>query len=120
MLKSLALAGALSLALSSCVIPRAQAFDNGQYKDVPPNIRNWFKSVRSPQGIPCCDISDGRRTVWRAASVPPGGYEVFVDGEWLPVPPEAIVLGANNPTGDSIVWLRADKIVRCFVLAPEG
>jgi hypothetical protein len=40
----------------------ALARDNGQYEDVPENIRNWFKSVRSPQGIPCCDISDGHRT----------------------------------------------------------
>lgn len=112
----LALASALALASLS----HASAFDNGQYKDVPPDIRNWFKSVRSPNGIPCCDIADGRRTVWRPASIPPGGYEVFVDGEWLPVPPEAIVLGARNPTGDSIVWLRPDKQVRCFVLAPEG
>lgn len=112
----LALASALSLASMA----HAFAFDNGKYDNVDPKIRQWFKSVRSPTGIPCCDIADGRRTVWRAAPIPPGGYEVFVDNEWLPVPPEAIVLGANNPTGDSIVWLRQDKVVRCFVLAPEG
>ena len=112
----LAFAGALALASLS----HASAFDDGRYQNADPKIRQWFKSVRSPHGIPCCDIADGRRTVWRAAPIPPGGYEVFVDGEWLPVPPEAIVLGANNPTGDSIVWMTPSRTVRCFVLAPEG
>src|SRR5690242_20707140 len=40
----------------------AQALDNGQYGGVPDNVRSWFKSVRSPHGVPCCDISDGHRT----------------------------------------------------------
>ncbi|MGY4497359.1 hypothetical protein ACVWYH_001286 [Bradyrhizobium sp. GM24.11] len=40
----------------------AFAFDNGQYDNVPPDIRAWFKSVIAPNGVPCCDISDGHRT----------------------------------------------------------
>jgi hypothetical protein len=40
----------------------ALAFDNGQYDNVPPDIRAWFKSVIAPNGVPCCDISDGHRT----------------------------------------------------------
>ncbi|MFX7071610.1 hypothetical protein ABTI09_20175, partial [Acinetobacter baumannii] len=40
----------------------AHAFDNGQYDHVPPEIRAWFKSVIAPNGVPCCDISDGHRT----------------------------------------------------------
>jgi hypothetical protein len=115
----LALASALSLAFMA----HAFAFDNGKYDNADPKIRQWFKSVRSPTGIPCCDIADGRRTMWRATSVVGTlqiEFEVLVDGEWLPVPPEAVVRGTTNPTGDSIVWLRQDKVVRCFVLAPEG
>jgi hypothetical protein len=40
----------------------AYAFDNGQYENVPADIRAWFKGVMSPNGVPCCDISDGHRT----------------------------------------------------------
>jgi hypothetical protein len=111
----LALAGAL--ALSSCVIPRASAFDNGQYQSVDPKIRDWFRSVRSPKGINCCDIADGHRTTWRGTSE--GGYEVPIQGEWRKVPPEAIVLNAGNPTGEAIVWYvkQGENVyhIRCFV-----
>lgn len=95
----------------------ADAFDNGQYNDVPPNIRSWFKNVRSPHGIPCCDIADGHRTTWRGNKE--GGYEVPIDGTWRPVPNEAIVYNAGNPTGEAIVWYvqqGADSYyIRCFV-----
>src|SRR3954469_19130678 len=37
----------------------AHAVDRGQFENVPDDIRAWFKGVRSPAGIPCCDISDG-------------------------------------------------------------
>jgi hypothetical protein len=61
----------------------AQALDNGQYGGVPDNVRSWFKSVRSPHGVPCCDISDGHRT---AFDMRPDGYYVPIEGEWRPRP----------------------------------
>jgi hypothetical protein len=95
----------------------AEAFDYGQYNDVPANIRSWFKGVRSPHGIPCCDISDGHRTTWRGDK--DGGYEVPIEGEWHHVPPEAIIYNAGNPTGEAVVWYvrqGADTYyIRCFV-----
>ena len=30
--------------------------------NVPADIRAWFKGVIAPNGVPCCDISDGHRT----------------------------------------------------------
>jgi hypothetical protein len=104
----------------------ASAADNGQVPpDIPDNIRAWFKSVRSSNGVPCCDIADGHRTAWRGT--PSGGYEVPVDGDWIPVPPEAVILNAGNPVGEAIVWYvrtrndptapdpHRDYYVRCFV-----
>jgi len=38
------------------------AFDTRQYDNVPADIRAWFKGVIAPNGVPCCDISDGHRT----------------------------------------------------------
>ena len=55
------LAHMLSLACLSVLATAALAFDNGQYENVPPDIRAWFKSVMAPNGVPCCDISDGHR-----------------------------------------------------------
>jgi hypothetical protein len=111
------------------------AADRGQIPpNVPDNVRAWFRSVKSPTGVPCCDIADGHRTTWRAG--PDGGYEVPINGEeeppgtephWIPVPPEAIIRNAGNPVGEAIVWYRdygpnvVDPnrfYVRCFV--PDG
>jgi len=95
----------------------AMAFDNGQYNDVPDHIRSWFKGVRSPHGIPCCDIADGHRTTWRGDK--DGGYEVPIEGEWQHVPPEAIIYNAGNPVGEAVVWYvrqgTNSYYIRCFV-----
>lgn len=110
---------ALALVLATPVL----AVDNGQFGDVPDNIRSWFKSVRSHNGVPCCDISDGHRTTWRGTST--GGYEVPIGEEpdgsphWVPVPPEAIIYDAGNPTGEAVVWYvrqgAGTYYIRCFV-----
>jgi hypothetical protein len=98
--------------------------DPEQYKNVPPNVREWFRGVRSPHGVPCCDIADGRRVDWRPAG---SGYEAFIGGQWRLVPPEVVVY-TTNPTGDAVAFYRdyGDKIsdpdryaIRCFVPGPE-
>jgi hypothetical protein len=108
------------LILALCLISTsALGFDNGQYENVDPKIRNWFKSVRSPYGIPCCDISDGHFTMWRRSEKEGFQYEVPIEGEWHVVPPEAVITGTNNPTGETVVWYvkRSDNTlhIRCFV-----
>ena len=59
----------------SALAGAALAFDNGQYENVPPDIRAWFKGVMAPNGVPCCDISDGHRTE----------YDVREGGYWVPI-----------------------------------
>lgn len=99
----------------------AAAVDRGQFETVDPAVRAWFKSVKSPNGVPCCDRADGHRTTWRATAA--GTYEVPIDGAWIPVPPEAVILGAHNPTGESVVWYTkfpgslTGPFIRCFVPA---
>jgi hypothetical protein len=109
--------GALALAYTT-LLGDAWAFDNGQYGDVPDHIRSWFKGVRSPNGVPCCDIADGHRTTWDKH---PGSnnYWVPIAGEWREVPPEAVVYNAGNPTGEAVVWYVQRGVntyyIRCFV-----
>ncbi len=80
----------------------ALAVDRGQFEHVPDDIRAWFKGVRSPAGVPCCDISDGHRTE----------YDVRSGAYWVPI--------NGNPLGEAVVWyvsLRGNIEIRCFVPA---
>jgi hypothetical protein len=110
-------------ALHSLSAPPASAIDNGQFGDIPANVRAWFKSVRSPHGVPCCDIADGHRTDYDIRS---DGFWIpnpAITGEWMRVPPEAVVHDAGNPVGEAVVWYvinqpaagKPDVYIRCFV-----
>jgi hypothetical protein len=111
----------LTLAASLTATTPAPCFDNGGWGDVDPHVRAWFKSVKSPNGIPCCDISDGHGTdedlradgsTWIPNPVK--------DGEWIEVPKDKIVYEAGNPTGRAVVWWipwaeGGGIMIRCFV-----
>jgi hypothetical protein len=104
---------AFVLALAST----AHAFDNGQYSNVPPDIRAWFKGVIAPSGVPCCDVSDGHRTEY---DVREGNYWVPIDGLWWQVPERAIIRDRGNPVGEAVVWYvhhRGSIVISCFVPA---
>lgn len=95
----------------------ALAFDNGQYDNVPPDIRARLKSVIAPNGVPCCDISDGHRTSY---DVRGGAYWVPIEGEWMMVPERAVIRDRGNPVGEAVVWYvhhRGGIIISCFVPA---
>ena len=95
----------------------ALAFDNGQYDNVPPDIRAWFKGVVAPNGVPCCDISDGHRTDY---DVRGGTYWVPIEGQWMEVPDRAIIRDRGNPVGQAVVWYvrhGGSIIISCFVPA---
>ncbi len=62
------------LACLSVLASAALAVDRGQFGHVPPDIRAWFKSVIAPNGVPCCDESDGHRAL---ASMPVPAHIAF-------------------------------------------
>jgi hypothetical protein len=104
---------ALVVALTSA----AHAFDKRQYENVSADIRAWFKGVVSPSGVPCCDISDGRRTAYDQRD---GAYWVPIDGLWWQVPERAIIRNQGNPVGEGVVWYvnqRGSIVINCFVPA---
>jgi hypothetical protein len=82
------------------VTATAAAMDRGQFKNVPPEIREWFENMQSPKGIMCCSYADGHRTGYEIRQ---GQYWVPIEGEWYPVPPEAVIK-TENPLGEAIVW----------------
>jgi hypothetical protein len=89
-----------SLAFCAVSVTAATAMDRGQFANAPPEVRQWFEGLRSPKGEPCCSYADGHRTGYDMRQ---GQYWVPIEGEWYPVPPEAIIKTAN-PVGEAIVW----------------
>src|SRR5260370_23347614 len=79
----------------------AHAVDRGQFENVPDDIRAWFKGVRSQDGVPCCDISDGHRTEY---DVRAGAYWVPINGLWWRGAGKAIIRNAGNPPCGADVW----------------
>jgi hypothetical protein len=106
------------LAAYGCALAStALAVDNGQFGNVPPDIRAWFKSVIAPNGVPCCDESDGYRTEY---DVRGGAYWVPIEGQWMQVPAHAVIRDRGNPVGEAVVWYvhhRGSIIISCFVPA---
>src|SRR5258706_2031607 len=74
----------------------ARAVDHGQFENVQDDIRAWFKGVRSPSGVPCCDISDGHRTEY---DVREGAYWVPINGLWWRGTEKASIRNPGNTLG---------------------
>ena len=67
------------LALLACMGPAPAVWSPqlaAEWGDLPDMVKSWFKSVRSPNGVPCCDVSDGHRTDYEIRSVAAPGESV--------------------------------------------
>jgi len=92
-----AAAGVAALAL----LDRAGAMDREELKDVAPHIRQWFESMKSPSGKPCCSYADGHRTEYETRE---NMYWVPINQVWTPVPPEVVIFDQGNPFAEAVVW----------------
>ena len=92
-----------SLVFCAVSATAAIAMDRGQFANVPLEVREWFEHLRSPNGVLCCSYADGHRTGYDTRQ---DQYWVPIEGEWYPVPPEAVIKTAN-PVGEAIVWYRS-------------
>jgi len=95
-----------------------------------PKLHEWFESLTDPQsGIGCCAESDCRILAdadWRAT---PEGYEVKIEGDWFPVPPDKVLQRRPNPTGRAVAcwqlfWNTRKQansaLIFCFLRAEEA
>jgi hypothetical protein len=83
-----------------------------------PALAPWFQSLRQPEtGISCCSIADCRPTEYRTVD---DGYEVWVNNQWLPVPPRTILQRADNPVGRAVVCWTPQRGIMCFVRGTEA
>jgi hypothetical protein len=75
------------------------------------------QGVIAPNGVPCCDITDGHRTVYDIGN---SAYWVPIEGTWLQVPGHAVIRDRGNPVGEAVVWYvhhRGAIVISCFVPA---
>jgi hypothetical protein len=102
------------LAILTVCLP-ALARDNGQYENVTPDVRAWFRSQKSPKtGALCCNEADG---LYAEEDIRDGHYWArWAGGNWEPVPDEVVIHEAN-PHGAPVVWWYIEKgevKIRCF------
>jgi hypothetical protein len=99
----------------------ATAMDRDELRSVPPQIRQWFESMRSPQGKPCCSYADGHRTEYDMRN---NQYWVPINQVWTPVPPEVVIYDQGNPFSEAVVWYNpvmkdgqptGEQNILCFV-----
>jgi hypothetical protein len=99
-----------------------------EYAQLNPELRQWFRDQKNPTTkVPCCSEADGSQA---REDIRGEHYWVRfeargIDSEWMPVPDETIIRGANR-NGAPIVWWYFDNGVqnlanlriRCFVPGP--
>lgn len=82
-----------------------------------PRFAPWFEGLRQPgTGISCCSIADCRPVDYRVGA---DGYEVFIEGQWHPIPADKILQGKDNPMGRAVVCWTPARGVLCFVRGTE-
>src|SRR5215468_1093464 len=68
-------------------------------------LRPWFEALKNKDGLYCCAEADGHPLDESEWDIKDNTYRVFVQGEWIVVPDDALILGPNK-FGKAIVWLQ--------------
>ena len=88
-------------------------------------LRPWFESLQSKDGWYCCARADGHPLDESEWDIKDNKYRVFIEGEWIVVPDNAVISGPNK-FGRAIVWLedytgfasgeiQTFSRIRCFI-----
>ncbi len=93
--------------------------DDGRYANDP--LKSWFDSLASGRGA-CCSFADGvsiQDVDWdTACDAGTCRYRVRLQGQWVDVPPNAVVTEPNR-FGPAVVWPYMDSSgttqIRCFL-----
>lgn len=89
-----------TLIILACTASATSAHDDGRFAGSP--LKAWFNSLASGKGL-CCSFADGvsiRDVDWDTATVADASgqqhvvYRVRINGQWIDVPPDAVVDGA--------------------------
>src|SRR5262245_1692925 len=113
--------GIIGAALSWLFVPELAITRDldGKYANSP--LKQWFDSLASRRG-PCCSVADGQSVEDVDWDTKDGNYRVRLDGQWIEVPPDALVT-APNKFGLAVVWPYKDEgrtQIRCFIPGAGG
>jgi len=93
---------------------------DGKYANSP--LKQWFDSLASRRGL-CCSVADGQSVADVDWDTKNGNYRVRLDGQWIEVPPDALVT-VSNKFGLAVVWPYKDyegrTQIRCFIPGAGG
>lgn len=92
---------AIAVSLAAASAGKVVAMDRDELRNVPPQIRNWFESMKSPTGKLCCSYADGHRTEYDMRE---NNYWVPINQVWTPIPPEVVIYDQGNPFSEAVVW----------------
>jgi hypothetical protein len=103
------------LALLVLCVP-ALARDNGQYNSVSPEVRQWFRSQKSPKtGGLCCNEADG---TYAEEDIRNGVYWTrfeLTGGEWIAVPADVVIKALTETVLPSRGGIQEGKLqIRCY------
>jgi hypothetical protein len=104
----------VALLIAAITVAPARGHDHSR-----PDLDDWYLSLRTPGGGPCCggpkvDATTLDDADWETKD---GHYRVRVNGQWLDVPDDKVVPGPNR-AGRTMVWLfysNGNPFVRCFM-----
>jgi len=91
----------IAVALAAALAGKVVAMDREELRNVPPQVRNWFESMKSPSGKLCCSYADGHRTEYDMRE---NNYWVPINQVWTPIPPEVVIYDQGNPFSEAVVW----------------
>jgi hypothetical protein len=100
--------------LAAAMAGHAMARDDGRYAGSP--LKPWFDTLKSSKGL-CCSDADGFAVSdpdWESRD---GHYRVRLEGEWIPVPDDAVITEPNR-AGRTMVWPVKSSLgtsIRCFM-----
>jgi hypothetical protein len=92
----------------------------GKFDNSP--LKQWFDSLASRKGA-CCSFADGVSIADVDWDTKDENYRVRLDGQWIEVPPEALVT-VPNKFGTAVVWpykdVKGNTQIRCFMPGAGG
>ena len=105
----------------------AAARDNGQWANSPPDIREWFQSLRQPDHprISCCGEADAFEADSfevegdHYVAIITDGKGVIANGSRISVPNAKMKWDKGNPTGHGIIFIGDRGQIYCYV-TPGG
>ena len=105
----------------------ANAHDDGQWANMPENIRQWLRSLKQPDHprVSCCGEADAFEADSfevegdHYVAVITNGKGVIANGTRIPVPNQKMKWDAGNPTGHGIIFIGPQGQVYCYV-TPGG